>query len=87
MTCSGLEAHLSLAQLVIEFGWPAGVLLLCVVLGTLAKAARLKRAEARFAFMGFLFVATLSFAHGDLARDGLVFLFLGYLVRISEPQP
>jgi hypothetical protein len=87
MTCLGMETHLSLAQVVIEFGWVAGVLLGFIALGALAMTARLERAEARFAFMGFLFVAMLSFAHGDLARDGLLFLFLGYLVRISEPQP
>ena len=74
MTCLGMETHLSLAQVVIEFGWVAGVLLGFIALGALAMTARLERAEARFAFMGFLFVAMLSFAHGDLARDGLLFL-------------
>lgn len=86
MTCLGIESHISPAQLAIEFGWPALLLFLCVALGALATVRPLERAEARFAFMGFLFAATLSLAHGDLARDGLVFLFLGYLVRISEPR-
>lgn len=87
MTCLGIESHISLVQLVIEYGWPAGLLFLCIALGGLTVVFRMERAEARFAFMGFLFAATLSLAHGDLARDGLVFLFLGHLVRISEPQP
>lgn len=84
MNCLGIGPHVTLLQIIIEFGWVAGIVLLLLVLAALYRAHWLQRPEARFVFMGMVYTALLTLAHGDLPRDGLFFLFLGYLVRIGE---
>lgn len=83
MTCVDLPSHVTVAQAIIEFGWPAGLLLLLLLIGPFLRAARERSAEARFAVMAFLFAASISLVHGNLARDGLLFLFVGFLAKYS----
>lgn len=83
-TCIGLPPHVTLFQVIIEFGWLAGILLLLAWAAAVYYPLWMERPEARFAFMGLINASLLTLAHGDLARSGLFFLFLGYLARISE---
>ena len=82
---NGFEVHNSVLQAAVEFGLPAGILLVLLIAMTTNKtiwfSARLN-SEAFFALYGLIFVLTVSMAHGRLSKDGVLFLFIGYAAAV-----
>lgn len=76
------EVHNSLLQVAVEFGWPASIAFLTLVLlaGKRALAGAPSSQEARFALCALTFMFCMSMGHGRISRDALLFLFLGYAV-------
>jgi hypothetical protein len=80
------EAHNSVLQAAVEFGWLGGALLLLIIavaVGPILPLARYDDAT-RFVLCSLVFVILLSFAHGRLSRDGVLFSFLGAAVGVRE---
>jgi hypothetical protein len=80
------EVHNSLLQVVIEFGWPAGLILATLIWIAVRSAWSSARedAEAGFVLYGLVFVFTESLAHGQISRDAMLFLFLGYTASLRN---
>ncbi|WP_454628666.1 O-antigen ligase family protein [Bradyrhizobium cenepequi] len=79
------EAHNSILQAAIEFGWPAGAALVLLVFSVVRRklpALAEIDTEARFVLCGLVFALMLSVAHGRISRDGTLFLFLGYAANL-----
>ena len=86
VSCVKIEPHNSFLQAFVEFGWPAGlafVLLVAIALLRLWPLAT-EIVEARFVLCSLIYLATLSLAYGEVSREGLLFLFLGYAARLRE---
>ncbi|MET4040516.1 hypothetical protein ABIC03_002207 [Bradyrhizobium sp. RT6a] len=80
------EVHNSVLQVAVEFGWPASVALLILVLlaGQKAFSQAPFSQEARFALCVLTFMFCMSMGHGRISRDAYLFLFLGYAVSASR---
>jgi hypothetical protein len=83
----GFQVHNSILQVIIEFGWPAGVFLILMLghtMGTrMFSLARINR-EARFVLCSLVFTLALGMAHGRISRDIALFLFLGYAAKLRS---
>ncbi|WP_456640209.1 O-antigen ligase family protein [Bradyrhizobium sp. USDA 10063] len=83
----GFQVHNSILQVIIEFGWLAGVfliLMVCHTVGTrMFSLARINR-EARFVLCSLVFTLMLGMAHGRISRDVALFLFLGYAAKLRS---
>lgn len=80
------QAHNSVLQAAVEFGWLGGSLLflmMAVAVGSILPLARYDNAS-RFVLCGLTYVILLSVAHGRLSRDGVLFAFLGAAVGLRE---
>ncbi|MDO9298609.1 O-antigen ligase family protein [Bradyrhizobium sp.] len=80
------QAHNSILQAAVEFGWLGGALLFLVVAvaaGSLLPLARYDNAS-RFVLCSLAYVVLISLAHGRLSRDGVLFAFLGAAVGLRE---
>jgi hypothetical protein len=77
----GNEVHNTFLQVIVEFGWPAGIALILLILVATGRSTRqLARIspEIRLAFCSLMFSLLLAFVHGRFSRDTALFLFLGY---------
>lgn len=83
----GYQVHNSILQVIIEFGWLAGVFLILIIYHTAGRRmfslARIN-GEARFVLCSLVFTLMLSMAHGRISRDMTLFLFLGYAARLRS---
>ena len=83
----GYQVHNSILQVIIEFGWLAGVFLILMLYHTTGRRmfslARIN-GEARFVLCSLVFTLMLSMAHGRISRDITLFLFLGYAARLRS---
>jgi O-antigen ligase/polysaccharide polymerase Wzy-like membrane protein len=83
----GYQVHNSILQVIIEFGWLAGVFLILMLYHTTGRRmfslARIN-GEARFVLCSLVFTLMLSMAHGRISRDMTLFLFLGYAARLRS---
>jgi O-Antigen ligase len=83
----GFQVHNSILQVIIEFGWLAGVFLILMIfhaMGTrMFSLARINR-EARFVLCSLVFTLMLGMAHGRISRDIALFLFLGYAAKLRS---
>jgi O-antigen ligase/polysaccharide polymerase Wzy-like membrane protein len=83
----GFQVHNSILQVIIEFGWLAGVFLILIIYHTTGRRmfslARIN-GEARFVLCSLVFTLMLSMAHGRISRDITLFLFLGYAARLRS---
>lgn len=80
------QAHNSILQAAVEFGWLGGSLLFLVVAvaaGSILPLARYDNAS-RFVLCSLAYVVLISLAHGRLSRDGILFAFLGAAVGLRE---
>lgn len=75
----GLTPHNSFAEMAIEFGWLAGVLLVALAAVACRSVLPLARVlpDYRFAACLLLFVVLLSLAHGRISHDFMLLLALG----------
>ncbi|MBR0735770.1 O-antigen ligase family protein [Bradyrhizobium liaoningense] len=81
------EVHNDVLQVAVEFGWPASIALLILVLlaGKTALAEAPSSQEARFALCVLTFLFCMSMGHGRISRDAPLFLFLGCAVSAGQP--
>ncbi|MDO8401213.1 MAG: O-antigen ligase family protein [Bradyrhizobium sp.] len=82
----GTQAHNSILQAAVEFGWLGGSLLfliIAVAVGSILPLARYDNAS-RFVLCSLAYVVLISLAHGRLSRDGVLFAFLGAAVGLRE---
>jgi O-Antigen ligase len=82
----GHEVHNTPLQVAIEFGWLAALDLVALVAVGLMSLARMPPCdlESRFVLCSLFFVACLSIVYGQVSRDALLFLFLGYASGIRR---
>jgi O-antigen ligase len=80
-----MDPHNSVLQAVLEFGWIGGALLVLLVAAALRRLwpVAVENPEAAFVLCCLSHVAMIDMAHGHLATDGLLFLFIGYAARAS----
>ena len=80
------EVHNSVLQATVEFGWIGGSLLLVLIVVTAGSLFPLARFDdaSRFVLCGLAFVVLLSFAHGRISRDGVLFALMGCAVGLKE---
>jgi O-antigen ligase len=84
-SCFKMDPHNSVLQAVLEFGWIGGALLVLLVAAALRRLwpVAVENPEAAFVLCCLSHVAMIDMAHGHLATDGLLFLFIGYAARAS----
>ncbi|KRR07384.1 hypothetical protein CQ12_00965 [Bradyrhizobium jicamae] len=84
-SCFKTDPHNSVLQAVLEFGWVGGILLVLLVATALRRLwpVAMKNPEAAFVLCCLAYVAMIDMAHGHLATEGLLFLFIGYAARAS----
>ncbi|MBR1129723.1 hypothetical protein [Bradyrhizobium iriomotense] len=85
----GFSPHNAFLQAAIEFGWPAGVILVLLV------ATRFRRdtfamarisAGFRFAACALLYLCLLAIAHGRISRELGLFMLLGYAAELRAAR-
>jgi O-antigen ligase len=83
----GFPPHNSVFQAFVEFGWVGGLALSAMVVFSfirLVPLARYKESE-RFIVCALVFAVLLSFAHGRLSRDLVLFSMLGLAASVLRP--
>ena len=85
-TCAKMDAHNSILQASVEFGWLGGLLMSLMIAATLWQLWPFAGAscETRFVMASFIFVVVIDLAHGHLTGDGMLFLFTGYAARLAD---
>jgi hypothetical protein len=83
----GHEVHNTLLQVAIEFGWLPGLILAALIAIGLMSLVRMSRGdlEARFVLCSLFFLTCIAMAYGQISRDTLLFLFIGYTSGIRRP--
>ena len=73
------EAHNSILQAAIEFGWFSAMFLILLVTAVAIPLLRIAGddSDLRFAICCLVYVTVITFAHGRISRDITVFAFLG----------
>lgn len=85
----GFTPHNSFLQATIEFGWPAGlllILLLAMSFGRHAIARARVSASFRFAGCGLVYFSLLALAHGQISSDLALFLLFGYAAELEAAR-
>jgi O-antigen ligase len=80
------EVHNSILQAAVEFGWIGGflLLLLIVLAGDSILVPAMGDGASRFVLCSLNFVVLMSFAHGRISRDAVLFAFLGCAVGLKK---
>lgn len=82
------EVHNDALQIALEFGWPAGGLFVLLISSAIFRLLRARSDErARFGLFALSFLVLMSFAHGRISRDFLLFFFIGYAVQFGTTRP
>lgn len=88
VTCvPGHPVHNSFLQVVIEFGWPAGIAMIALLaLGLTPRRFALARSlpKVRFACCWLIFAALASCAYGRISRDTILFLAFGFAASLTQ---
>lgn len=81
----GIPPHNAFLQAALEFGWPAGAVLVLLVVTAAGRRsfamAPLSREHA-FAIAALLYVVMLAMVHGRISRETTLFLLLGYAAEL-----
>jgi hypothetical protein len=80
------EVHNSILQAVVEFGWLGAFLLLLLIVsaGDSILVSAMGDGASRFVLCSLNFVVLMSFAHGRISRDAVLFAFSGCAVGLKE---
>jgi hypothetical protein len=80
------EVHNSILQAAVEFGWLGAFLLLLLIVsaGASILVPAMGDGASRFVLCSLSFVVLMSFAHGRISRDAVLFAFLGCAVGLKE---